>query len=88
MAISDTHSTAQHSTRRHSTSHPLPSPCRLIAVYVLVSYRLFHVTNDLKLAIVPHDDNRMLARNAMVAAVAAAAVLGGAFLLTQARVLL
>lgn len=66
---------------------PLPAPFSP-AVYIIISYRLFHVTNDLKLAIVPHDDNRMLLRNALVAAAAGGAVLASAFVLTQARDLL
>lgn len=51
---------------------------------MVISYRLFHVTNDLKLAIVPHDDNRLLLRNTIVAALAGGAVLAAAFVLTQA----
>jgi hypothetical protein len=35
----------------------------LPTVYVLISNRLFHLTNELKDHIVPHDDNRRLARN-------------------------
>ncbi|GAB4818564.1 hypothetical protein N2152v2_005610 [Parachlorella kessleri] len=65
--------------------YPLLNFALVTAIYVILSYRLFHVTNDLKLAVVPHDDNRLLLRNAVVAAVAGTVVLGGAFLVTQAR---
>jgi hypothetical protein len=35
----------------------------LPTVYIFISNRLFHLTNELKDRIVPHDDNRCLARN-------------------------
>lgn len=46
-------------------------------MYVLISYRLFHLTNDLKVAVVPSKCNRLLLRNSLllggVAGVAGAA---------------
>lgn len=46
-------------------------------VYVLISYRLFHLTNDLKTAVVPSKCNRLLLRNSLLLVVVAA-VAGGA----------
>jgi hypothetical protein len=46
------------------------------AVYVFISHRLFHLTNELKDRVVPHDDNRLLARNALQAGLASLAALG------------
>lgn len=35
-------------------------------MYVLISYRLFHLTNDLKTAVVPSKCNRLLLRNTVL----------------------
>ena len=51
------------------------------ALYVFLSYRLFLLTGTLKDAYVPHDDNRMLLRNGLVGAGAAAAAAVGGYLL-------
>lgn len=47
-------------------------------MYVFISHRLFLLTNALKDAFIPHDDNRLLARNLAMLAVsgAAAAAMG------------
>ena len=46
---------------------PAPPLCLCApAGYVFVSYRLFNLTNDLKNAAVPHSNNALLARNAIL----------------------
>ncbi len=40
-------------------------------VYVAISYRLFLLTNDLKVAVVPHKCNRLLLRNSILLGVTA-----------------
>lgn len=53
-----------------------PPPLLPIVVYVFVSNRLFHLTNELKDRLVPHDDNPKLARNILQAFVTVTAALG------------
>ena len=57
-----------HHTRTNAAPPPLPR-----AVYVFVSHRLFLLTNVLKDAFIPHDDNRLLARNLILLAAAGVA---------------
>jgi hypothetical protein len=56
-------------------------------VYVFISNRLFHLTNELKDRIVPHDDNTKLARNCIQGAIAAAAAVGIGWLVQRVVVL-
>lgn len=53
------------------------------AVYVFVSNRLFHLTNELKDRIVPHDNDTKLARNLIQVGCAGAAALGLGWLVRQ-----
>ena len=62
-----------HHTRTTAAPPPLPR-----AVYVFVSHRLFLLTNVLKDAFIPHDDNRLLARNLILLAAAGVDVVYGA----------
>jgi hypothetical protein len=66
-------STARRSTANPPFNRPLPVPCpnptpnpapRRPPVYVYISHRLFLLTLALKDVAVPHDNNRLLARNA------------------------
>jgi hypothetical protein len=61
--------------------------CRCVAVYVFVSNRLFHLTNELKDRIVPHDDNPRLARNCIQTAIAATAAVGAGWFVQRVLVL-
>ena len=61
--------------------------CDCLAVYIFVSNRLFHLTNELKDRIVPHDDNKQLARNAIQCGVATVAALGLGWLIQRAVLL-
>lgn len=45
--------------------YPLLNFALVTGLYVFVSNRLFHLTNELKDQAVPHDDNRVLARNCL-----------------------
>lgn len=54
---------------------------------MFISHRLFHVTNELKDRIVPHDNNRLLARNAVQAGLAGATALGLGWLIQRTVVL-
>lgn len=56
-------------------------------MYVFVSNRLFHLTNELKDRIVPHDDDRLLARNAVQGALAAMAACAIGWLVQRTVVL-
>lgn len=58
--------------------HPMLNFAACTALYVVVSHRLFELTNALKDVAVPHDDDRRLARNALLLAgmVGGAAALG------------
>lgn len=65
-----------------------PPPVDPPAVYVVLSHRLFLTTGSLKDAVVPHDDNRLLARNLlMMGAVAGMAACFG-LLMVEARKML
>jgi hypothetical protein len=57
------------------------------AVYVFVSNRLFHLTNDLKDKVVPHDDNKLLVRNCLQMAIAGALAAGLGWLVKETIVL-
>ncbi|KAF8072744.1 RWA3 [Scenedesmus sp. PABB004] len=57
------------------------------ALYVFISNRLFHLTNELKDKAVPHDDNATLARNVLQMAVVGGATLGVGWLLERTVVL-
>lgn len=75
-----------------ATPHPLlpvvaARLCCCVAVYVFVSNRLFHLTNELKDQIVPHDDNPRLARNCIQAAIAATAAVGAGWFVQRVLVL-
>ncbi|KDD71801.1 hypothetical protein H632_c4376p0, partial [Helicosporidium sp. ATCC 50920] len=59
--------------------YPLCNFALVTALYVFVSHRLFLVTNVLKDALVPHDDNRMLVRNALLGGASVAGVVAVAF---------
>lgn len=61
--------------------------CLLRPVYVFVSNRLFHLTNELKEVAVPHDDNRVLARNCIQMGLAAALAFGLGWLVERTLVL-
>ncbi len=52
---------------------------RVFAAYVYVSYRLFELTNALKNALVPHDNNYQLLRNAIMMAVAGGVIYATSF---------
>jgi N-acetylneuraminate 9-O-acetyltransferase len=54
---------------------PLLNFAACSALYVFVSHRLFRLTGELREALVPHDDDRRLARNAAHGAAAAVAAL-------------
>lgn len=68
----------------------LPCSCATLfcpAVYIFISQRLFHLTNELKDRIVPHDDNPKLARNILQGALATTAVVGMGWLIQRMVVL-
>ncbi|EFN56845.1 hypothetical protein CHLNCDRAFT_35000 [Chlorella variabilis] len=68
--------------------YPLLNFAVVTAIYVVLSHRLFQTTSNLKDAVVPHDDNRLLLRNGlMMAAVAGVAACFG-FLMVEARKML
>lgn len=51
-------------TKRSKPSTPRPArPC---AGYIFISHRLFELTNTLKNAVVPHSNNPLLLRNALI----------------------
>lgn len=52
------------------------------AGYLFVSYRLFHLTNTLKTAFVPHDNNQLLLRKVILMT----AVVGGMYAVGTAGV--
>lgn len=56
-------------------------------MYVFISNRLFHLTNDLKDRIVPHDNNMQLARNAIQAVLASVVALSLGWLIQRTVVL-
>ena len=56
-------------------------------MYIFVSNRLFHLTNELKDRIMPHDDNPRLARNIIQAAIAAGAAVAAGWLIQRVLVL-
>jgi hypothetical protein len=62
-------------------------PLLLPSVYVFVSNRLFHLTNELKDQIVPHDNNRCLARNLIQMLLLGVFVFGIGWILERAIVL-
>lgn len=67
---------------------PLLRPLALLpTVYVFISHRLFHLTNELKDRLVPHDDNTTLARNALQGVLAAASAVGVGWLIQRVVVL-
>eukprot|EP00775_Hariotina_reticulata_P006302 gene6302-6537_t len=55
---------------------PMMNFALVTALYIYVSNRLFHLTNDLKDKVVPHDDNRLLVRNCLQMAIAGALAAG------------
>jgi hypothetical protein len=68
--------------------YPLLNFALVTALYVVLSHRLFLTTGSLKDAVVPHDDNRLLARNLlMMGAVAGVAACFG-LLMVEARKML
>lgn len=74
----------------HITLYLLICSCNALlcpAVYIFISQRLFHLTNELKDRIVPHDDNPKLARNILQGALAATAVVGLGWLIQRMVVL-
>lgn len=77
----------------HTSTRPLcadpacAAVLRVPAVYVFISHRLFHLTNELKDRIVPHDDNTKLACNCIQGAIAATAAVGVGWLVQRVVVL-
>eukprot|EP00887_Chlorella_sp_A99_P001181 scaffold14.g1181.t1 len=65
--------------------YPLLNFALVTAVYVLVSKRLFETANTLKEWLVPHDDNSLLLRNAVLMGAAGAAVLGASWVAVHVR---
>ncbi|KAG2484868.1 hypothetical protein HYH03_016354 [Edaphochlamys debaryana] len=57
--------------------YPLLNFALVSAMYILISHRLFELTNTLKNAAVPHSNDSLLARNCVVMAVTGAVLWGG-----------
>lgn len=64
-------------------SYPHHAPPKF-TVYVGISYRLFHLTNDLKMAVVPHKCNRLLLRNSVLLGITAAVAWAAGTVLSKA----
>jgi hypothetical protein len=58
------------------TPHPTPPPPPPSPVYVFISHRLFLLTNAMKDAFIPHDNNRVLGRNCILLVLTLAACTG------------
>lgn len=67
--------------------NPPPSPPPTRAVYVYISHRLFELTNALKDAFIPHDDNRTLGRNLLLMGALAAGAGAAGWVVERAVVL-
>lgn len=67
--------------------YPMLNFALVTGLYVFVSNRLFHLTNELKDRIVPHDDNRCLARNIIQMLLLGAFVFGIGWVLERTVVL-
>eukprot|EP00878_Enallax_costatus_P021635 GHUV01022920.1.p1 GENE.GHUV01022920.1~~GHUV01022920.1.p1 ORF type:complete len:409 (+),score=95.11 GHUV01022920.1:422-1648(+) len=66
--------------------YPMINFAVVTALYIFISNRLFHLTNELKERIVPHDDNTALARNIVQMALGGLMVFGIGWLLEQTLV--
>lgn len=67
--------------------YPMLNFALVTALYVFISNRLFHLTNDLKDRIVPHDNNMQLARNAIQTVLASVVAVSLGWLIQRTVVL-
>ena len=63
--------------------YPLMNFSAVTALYIVLSHRLFVLTATLRDAVVPHDDDGLLGRNAVTMAVGGAALWGIGFVAVE-----